>query len=462
MAQTQAGSKPSGDGKAFFERAEQVAETGNWDFAIEMYLQGIQREPDNIERGHQPMREVSLKRKALGGKGPGIKDRLFGKGDKSPMGALINAEYLLSKEPGSIQYLVQTLEAARKLDLPKLSAWVCDILLNTQRQVDKTKRNLKILMLLIESFDAIEDYTQALQACEMAREVSPNNQQIEDALKELSTKYTIQKGKYGQGGDFTDGVKDMDEQKRLAQKDSLVKDRSYLEDEIARAMAEYEQTPNVPGKISAVVDALLKIEEESFENQAVDILAKAHNDTKAYQFKMKLGDIKIRQMTRRYRKLTAAGDKAGAAEVLKQQLTLELTEFTERAANYPTDLAIKFELGRRQFLAGKLDDAITSFQQAQRDPRRHLAAMTYLGRSFAKKGWLSEAADTYTKALETDMSEDRAKELRYSFGDVLEQLGRLKEAEDQFSTVAQTDFNYKDVRDRIETIRKKKQDQSEQ
>ena len=48
----------------FFERAEQVAETGNWDFAIEMYLQGILREPGNIERGHHPLRNVSLVRKA--------------------------------------------------------------------------------------------------------------------------------------------------------------------------------------------------------------------------------------------------------------------------------------------------------------------------------------------------------------------------------------------------------------
>jgi hypothetical protein len=30
-------------GDAFFTRAEQVAETGNWDFAIKMYLDGLGR-----------------------------------------------------------------------------------------------------------------------------------------------------------------------------------------------------------------------------------------------------------------------------------------------------------------------------------------------------------------------------------------------------------------------------------
>lgn len=462
MAQTDSKSNSSGDGKAilFFERAEQVAETGNWDFAIEMYLQGIQREPGNIERGHQALRNVALKRKALGGKGPGLMDRLTRKGGKTPVEALINAEYLLAKEPGSVHYLVQMLEAARKLEQRELTIWICEILLDTQRK--SPKKNFRILTLLIETFDAIEEYTQALQACEIAHEVSPTNQSIQDAMNELSAKYTIQKGKYGQDGDFVKGVKDMDKQKELAQRDSLVKDRSYLEDQIEKALSEYEQSPTVQGKVNAVVDALLKIEEESFENRAIDILAKAYEDTGVYQFKMRIGDIRIRQMTRRYRQLTAAGDKAGAARLLKEQLAFEMDEFIQRAANYPTDLAIKFELGRRQFLAGKLDDAIASFQQAQRDPRRHLAAMTYLGRAFAKKGWYSEAADTYARALETDMSEERAKELRYNFGDVLEQLGSLHKAEQQFSTVAQTDFNYKDIRERLENVRKKIQNEPEQ
>ena len=141
-------------------------------------------------------------------------------------------------------------------------------------------------------------------------------------------------------------------------------------------------------------------------------------------------------------------------------------EFTERSVNYPTDLGIKFELGRRQLLAGKLDEAIGSFQQAQRDPRRHLRAMNYLGQSFAAKGWYTEAAETFEKALEEEMGEDRAKEIRYNFGDVVEKIGdgrhsaaekmaQYEKARDQFSAVAQIDYGYKDVRTRVENLRKK-------
>ena len=59
-----------------------------------------------------------------------------------------------------------------------------------------------------------------------------------------------------------------------------------------------------------------------------------------------------------------------------------------------------------------------------------------------------------------------AKDLRYSFGDVLEKMGDVapapaeklasyEKAREQFSLVAQIDFNFRDVAKRIEAIGKK-------
>ncbi|MCK4602567.1 MAG: tetratricopeptide repeat protein, partial [Phycisphaerae bacterium] len=198
-----------------------------------------------------------------------------------------------------------------------------------------------------------------------------------------------------------------------------------------------------------------KIEEEGFENEAVDVLNKAFAETKAYQFKMRIGDIRIKQMARRYRKLQAAGDKQAAAQAARQQLEFELVEYADRAKNYPTDLAIKFELGRRQLLDKNYDEAIALLQQAQRDPRRHVQAMNYLAQAFASKGWYREAAETYERALQSEMPEDRSKELKYNLADALEKLGKLDRARDLLSEVVQIDYNYKDARDRLEKLRKK-------
>ncbi|NLW88043.1 MAG: tetratricopeptide repeat protein [Planctomycetes bacterium] len=454
----------TGSGSKFFARAEQVAETGNWDFAIEMYLEGIQREPSNLERGHKPLREVALKRTAMGQKPAGLLEQLKRRGTKDPIETLINAEYLLSKEPGSIGQMIAVLKAAQNAKLNDVVNWICDILFDAQ-QLAKRK-DKRVLLQITQAWHDIERYESAAKACNLAHQTDPNDQQVIDILKDLVTKATIQKGKYDGKSDFTQNVRDAEKQKELAEGDRMVQTADFVKSQIDKARQEYLLNQKVEGKINSFVDYLLKTEDETFENEAIDVLAKAHQDSGSYRYKSRIGDVRIRQMNRRYRKLLESGDKAAAAEQARSLLAFELEEFTERSVNYPTDLGIKFELGRRQLLAGKLDEAIGSFQQAQRDPRRHLRAMNYLGQSFAAKGWYTEAAETFEKALEEEMGEDRAKEIRYNFGDVVEKIGdgrhsaaekmaQYEKARDQFSAVAQIDYGYKDVRTRVENLRKK-------
>ena len=444
------GKTGKGKGKAFFERAEQVAETGNWDFAIELYIEGLKREPGNVEQGHQRLRDISLNRKHQGGKGPGIKDKFLHRPGKDPETNLVNAAFLLAKEPGSQQYMNQVRQYAVQLELNAVIKWICDVLLESQRLAKKP--NVKLLMMITENYSQIDEFTQAMQSCALAGKSAPQDGEIQQTLSDLSARYTMHKGKYGEEGDFIHKVADIEGQKALMEKDNIVQSEGFLLKEIDKAREDYLGSPDVPGKVNALVDALLRIPDEAYEGEAVDVLTKAHRDSGAYQYKLRIGDIKITQMTRRYRKLVGSGDKEGAKEQIRAQLMFELDEFKERSINYPTDLKLKFELGRRQHLAGMYDEAIASLQQAQRDPRRHVTALSYLGQAFEAKGWLREASETYNRALETEMSEDRAKELRYNLGSVLEKMGQLALAREEFSAVAQADYNYRDVRDRLNAV----------
>ncbi len=447
-------SEYAGKGKAFFDQADQVAETGNWDYAIEMCVEGLKREPDNLERGHKKLRTVGMNRKMKGGKGPGMMEQIKRRGGKDPLENLANAAYLLAKDPGSEIYMEGLLQAAGALNLVEVVRWVGDILIESQRKAKKP--NKRICLTCTDVMEKFEHYDLAVQACKLAQQAAPNDADIETRLGHLGAKYTVKQGGYGDSSrDFTKGIKNMAAQQELLEKDSLVKTGSYLQQQIAKARAEYEATPLVAGKINGLVDALLKTEDEGNEYEAIDILNKAVEDTKAYRFKMRVGDIKIKQMTRRYRKLRDSGDVEGAKKIALEQLEFEIQEFAERAKNYPTDLNLKYELGRRLLVAGRYDDAIGALQQAQRDPRRHVTVMNYLGQAFMKKQWWQEAIDTYEKVIDSDLTEDKIKEIRYNLGCCHEQLGHFKQAEEQFSQVAQEDFNFKDVRERVEAIRKK-------
>lgn len=441
----------SGKGKAFFDRGDQVAETGNWDFAIQMYLEGIRREPFNLERGHQPLREAALKRKLAGGKPAGMFD---GKKFKdNPNDGLANAEHLLSKDPGNTSHMLAVLKEMRGIEAPAPAVkWILDLLSKTMQEAKKPDK--RVLTQLIETYAAIEEFAGGLAACDLARRHYPDDPGFEQASMKLSGLQTIKAGKYEKDGKFTDSVKDLNQQLRLNQQDHMMQGRGFLESEIERARKDYEASPTVAGKIEALANALSKIEEDGYENEAMDVLRAAYTQTKAYRYKQKVDDIKVKQLRRRYTQLRAQGQNEAAMTLAREQLAFEMAMYAERAANYPTDLSIKYELGRRQLAAGKIDDAIASLQQAQREPKRRVRALNYLGLAFFKKEWHREAAETFAKALEHEPGEEQAKELHYNLALALKAMGETKQALEHLSTLAQMDYNYKDVKQLVDELRK--------
>src|SRR6185312_17283792 len=91
-----------GKGTVFFDRAKSVAATGNFDFAISMYIEGLFREPFNAAQ-HQALREVALRRKLSGAKsGGGLLSGLSLGGPKppykgkTPKEAMLNNEFILA------------------------------------------------------------------------------------------------------------------------------------------------------------------------------------------------------------------------------------------------------------------------------------------------------------------------------------------------------------------------------
>lgn len=454
MADVESKPKPTpGKGKAFFDRADQVAETGNWDFAIQMYLEGIRREPANLERGHQPLRDVAMKRKMQGGKPAGLTEGIKRRPGKDPIESLINAEYLLSKDPGKISHMVAVFKAARKLEDAGPVKWICDILLEAMRQAKRPNR--QICMMLADAYAGVEEYSSAVQVCDLAVRAYPNDGRLAEMVKDLSARDTIKQGKYDGETSFVGSVRDMAKQVELAQRDQWAQSREFIEGEIEKARQAYEADPTVAGKIDGLVDALLRVEEEGYENTAIDVLKKAYTETDQYRFKMRMDDVRVRQMKRDINNIRRQGEKQAALESTRKLLAFELGIYGERSKQYPTDLPVKFELGRRQLIAGQTDEAIASLQQAQRDPKRRIMALTLLGKAFVRKELHREAVDTFQRALALAPGEEQAKELHYDLADSLEMMHEHEKAREYFSKVAQMDYNYRDVRERIEIIEKK-------
>ncbi len=74
-----------------------------------------------------------------------------------------------------------------------------------------------------------------------------------------------------------------------------------------------------------------------------------------------------------------------------------------------------------------------------------------------RKEWYADAAETFLQALELVDNKEGVlgKELRYNLGCAYEADGDLEEALSCFRKVAQIDFNYKDVKKRVDAMRKR-------
>ena len=106
-----------------------------------------------------------------------------------------------------------------------------------------------------------------------------------------------------------------------------------------------------------------------------------------------MGDIQMKQFNRVLRQIKAKIDKTpddrdlvGKYEAGRaKQLAFELQEFTDRCKNYPTDMSLRYELGRRLYLSGKHDDAIGAFQQAKAARRQFMHVVVDASNTYARK-----------------------------------------------------------------------------
>jgi tetratricopeptide (TPR) repeat protein len=73
------------------------------------------------------------------------------------------------------------------------------------------------------------------------------------------------------------------------------------------------------------------------------------------------------------------------------------------------------------------------------------------------KGWFTDAIEIFNRAIDSyEIKGDAlAKELRYNLGCAYEKAGDKEKALDIFRKIAQLDFGYKDVGQRVDNLRDK-------
>ena len=451
----------------FFERAQGVADANQHDYAIELYLQGLKLAPDDLE-AHTSLRKIALTRKATGGKPIGtLKAMGLKRQGKDPSENFINARQLLAFDPGNTAYMELFAKAAAKMRLKNVVTWIGPMLFRAL--IDKDKPDADGFIRLKDVYKSVKEYRMAADALGQAAAIRPDESGLQHELRELAAQSTMQEGKYDQtGSNFHDKLRNAEGQRELLEKDSDIRTADAMQGQIAKARREFEAEPEVDGKLTALIEALTKAGDLKLENEALDLLEKRAEETKAAKWRLRAGEIKIRQFNRGERMLRQMVEADPSDDSAKQELKnfrkeraeMELAHFQEAAVAYPTEMKYKFEQARRLFDLGRFDEAIPLLQQTQNDAKYRDESRLLLGRAFLAADFPDEAADTLGGVIENYRGEadDRGKAIYYWHARANEAKNDIEEALKSYSQIAQWDFGYRDVQKRIKALRAKKRD----
>lgn len=451
--------------QVFFDRGKTIADTGNYEYAIEMYLQGLALDPEAIE-AHQAIRDISLKRKATGGKSLGfiesIKLRRKGKDDRQSM---LNAEKLLAYDPGHTDHMLALLQSAFAGGYYDTVMWIGPVLLRANADSVKPPPDFNKFIALKNIYKELQQWKRATEAAQYAAMLRPDDMELGTELKNLGAQDTMAAGRYSEGGSFRDSVRDAARQHELMEGERDVHNADFLTRAIQQAEQEYAADPT---KLPKLIEALEKTEAKPQEDRAVELLMKEYEQTRQFRWRLGVGRIRLKQLARQDRALRADLRKSPDdvdlqneyREFVQQRTETELQEFALAGEHYPTDMGYRFEQAKRLFALQRYNESIPLLQQARNDPKLRTNAAIYLGRAFLESGFVDESSDTLRQTIEEYQikGDERSKDMYYWYARALEANKDMATALKSYSQVAQWDFNYRDVQNRIKRLRQTSQD----
>ena len=447
-----------------FDRAEQTTNRGNYDYAIALYLEGLRYNPLDIERGHRGLREAALRRRSAG-KGAGL-GRVFSqwKAAFSQMlgrnkDAMLSLEAALARDPQNILLLTQMMQVARRQNYTDMAIWFGE--LAAEETLHTKKPQKQIFTTLADLYESHKRYQDAVNTLNQAIRIDPSDRMLDKRARDLAAAASIEEGKLESVSDFHEMIRDRRTATASATQ-QVVRTKEQLDAQYEELKAALDADAENPVKMQALADCQAH---RGNIDDAMSLLKRALAISGEYRYKARMDEIHMAQHRQRVRDLDSrieaepdrADLKAEHKKIAGERDAFELEIYTERQKQYPTDLGIRFELGLRQYRTGRHDEAIVSFQQALRDPKRAVQALNMLGKCFFAKELYSEAQNQFHTALQRyELSGDAlAKELQYNLGLTLEKQGKLAEATESYSRIVQEDYQYLDAAERLGSLRRK-------
>jgi tetratricopeptide (TPR) repeat protein len=280
---------------------------------------------------------------------------------------------------------------------------------------------------------------------------------IMQGLKDLSALQTIDKGGWQNQDTFRDKIKDKDEASKLEIETRGAKSAEDAEYLINSTKKQLEADPENVSLLFKLADnykaknSLLEAR-EVYQNILKlkpnnDVALKNIDDIDSKLMEAEL--IKLNQQLKANPQDTETQKKI--AEIENKKNALQFERLKDQVAKLPNDLALRFKYGMALKQKGMLNEAISQFQEAVKDPSRRLFSLNMIGECFQEKGMFDLAIAQYKKALSlTTEVNEKTKAILYNLGTAYEKMGKIQEAVEEYKKIYEVDISYKDVAKKIE------------
>jgi tetratricopeptide (TPR) repeat protein len=446
--------------RRLYTKAVDAAQRENGDYAIALFSQVLEREPAFFDC-RRALRIEQAKKSA--GASTGFFKKMMSGASTSPQ--LLKAKMELGKNPASAMAIAEEVlngdannsfahriivDAAQALELPKTGALSLEVMV---RNAPKDKA------LVIEFANLVAgtggDTTAAEKALEELIRSTPFDPDLAQVQKNLSARKTLDES-YGalEGGEgsYRDILRNKNEAVTLEQEHRVQKS----EDTTANLISEYEtRLKTEPNNVKMIRSLAELYTQKNQFDRALEMYQRVKQAGASGDATLDraLADTTVRKMDFELAQLNPfAPDHADqVARIEAAKTAFRLADCQQRAEKYPTDLAIRFELGQLYLQAGKIGEAIGEFQKAQQNPHKRIAAMSCLAQCFARRGMNDSAVRTLENAIkEKSAFDDEKKDLIYNLGCVLEKMGRQAEAIQQFLVIYENDIGYRDISAKVD------------
>jgi tetratricopeptide (TPR) repeat protein len=450
----------SRDVRALFQKGNDALIRENYDYAVDLLTQVLEREPTFYE-GRKALR-VAQGRRAGGGGGflkrawsSASSSPLVAKGQialrRDPAEALHIGEQILNSDPISSAGHRLIAEAAMAMEMPRTAVMSLDILF---------KNSPKDKSVAIQYANMLAETGEAQRAERILMELQralPNDPEMHQALKDLSARKTLSEGGYDALADGTGSYRDILRNEKEAVSLEQANRVQKTEDQTQNLINEYEARLKAePNNVRV----LRNIAELYTQKKRFDLALKYYEQIKASEagaadvsIDSAIANVKSKQFDNQIEQLdaTAPDYTEKVAQINTEKQAFRIAECQKRVEKNPMDFAIRFEMGVLYFEAGKIGEAIQEFQKSKTNLNRKIASMNYLAQCFAKRKMYDLAAKTFQEAIkEKQVFDEEKKDLIYNLGTVLEAMEKKEEAIEQFKLIYEVDIGYKDVAAKVD------------